>query len=238
MNTAFSLRSVSKTSAPSFQPARMAGFAGLFFAMFVALVNIGIGASAPPAFDASGSEIVSHFIENKSLLTLATAAVPFGVFSLYLFISGAYPRLAGTSEAGSFWARFGAIGIVTVEVMFLIRMVFELVTIANIERLAAEPVLVETLWQLQSAALIANGLAVGVAVFGLSRAARFAGLIPAWQEWLGIGSAAGFFVAMLGAVSSLEGSALGILGLLAFLAWLVWLGLTSVRLIRTGEAPA
>lgn len=238
MSTSFSAVSTYSSAARVMNATRVAGFAGLFFAVLVALVNIAVGAAAPPAFDASANDIVSYFTENNTLLSFATAAVPFGVVSLYLFISGSFPRLAGTSEAGSFWARFGAIGVVIVEVMFLVRMMFEFVTTANIERLAEEPVLVETLWQIQTATMFANGLAIGVALLGLSRAARIGGLIPRWQEWMGIGAAVAFFGAMVGAVPSLGGASIGLLGLPAFLVWLVWLALTSIRLIRTSDASA
>ncbi len=122
--------------------------------------------------------------------------------------------------------------------MFLARFLFELVLITNIESLAEEPALIETLWQLQSAAMIFNGLALALALLGLSRAARLSGLTPAWQEAMGLGAALAFFIAAVAAVASLEGSPIGFLGLPAFVAWLLWLALTSLRLLRSGDVAA
>lgn len=223
------------TTSP-FRLTRVAGFAGLFFALLVAFVNVLIGSMAPPAFDANASEITSFVTENKSMLKVALGVVPFGVISLFIFFAGSYPTLSATSRESAFWTRVGMVGLVLIEVLFLARTIFELVLLANIDTLAAEPTLVEMLWQLQSATLIINGLGVGLALLGLSRAARLSGLIPAWQEILGLGAAFGFLVAGIGAVAALEGSMIGMVGLVAFVGWLVWLALTSVRLLRTDRA--
>lgn len=125
-----------------------------------------------------------------------------------------------------------------VEIMFIARFMCELVLMANVEKLAGEPALIETLWQLQGAAMIFNGLALAVALLGLSRAARLGGLIPGWQEALGLGAALAFFIAAVASVASLEGSQIGLLGFPAFVGWLVWLALTSIRLLRTADETA
>jgi len=127
---------------------------------------------------------------------------------------------------------------VLVEIMFLTRFLFELVLIANVENLAGEPALIETLWRLQSVAMIFNGLALALALVGLARAARLSGLIPAWQELLSLGAARAFFIVAISSVASLEGSPIGLLGLAAFVSWLVWLGLTSLWLLRSGDETA
>jgi hypothetical protein len=107
-----------------------------------------------------------------------------------------------------------------------------------VDRLANDHLLVETLWQLQGAAMAANGLALAVTLLGLSRAARLSGLIPAWQEVMGLAAAVAFVVASVGVVPSLSGSPIGFLALPAFITWLVWLGLTSGRLLRNDPASA
>ncbi|MBA3379683.1 MAG: hypothetical protein H0T93_12440, partial [Chloroflexia bacterium] len=104
-----------------------------------------------------------------------------------------------TSSEAAFWTRVGAVGLVLVEIMFLTRFLFELVLITNIE----------TLWWLQGAAMIFNGLALALALVGLARAARLSGLIPAWQELLSHGAARAFFIVAISSVASLEGSPIG-----------------------------
>jgi hypothetical protein len=235
MSATVQIESARSVAAPAF---RIAGFAGLSFALFVAFVNIFVGSMSPPQFDASGSEITSFVSDNKTALTVATGMIPLGVISLYLFIAGAFPRLSRKSSEAALWARYGAIGVVLVEVMFLTRTLFEVVLVANVDRLAQEPVLAELLWQLQGGAQIFTGLALALTLFGLSRAARIGGLIPAWQQALGLGAALAFVIGAVTSVTSLEGSPIGFIGLPAFVAWLVWLALTSAQLLRTDDAKA
>jgi hypothetical protein len=171
------------------------------------------------------------------MLSMAVGVVPIAVISLYLFLAGSFATLSAGSAEAAFWTRVGAVGLVIVEVMFLTRLFFEVVLIANAERLAQEPALIETLWQLQGAGMTFTGVGLALALLGLSRAARTSGLIPAWQEALGLGAAVAFVVAAMAIVPTLEGSPIGILGLPAFVAWLLWLALTSVRLLRAPDAP-
>jgi len=238
MDITFPLQPARTAASPARFPQRMAGFAGLAFAILVAIVNIAVGASGPPAFNAAASDITPWVMGNRALLTAAAGVVPFGVILLYAFVSGAVARLSQGSSEAAFWARFGAVGVVVVEIMFLARVLFELVLVANIDRLAGEPALVEVLWQLQSAATILTGLAIGIALTGLSRAARQCGLIPAWHQAMGFAAASGFLIGAIAAILSLEGSPIGIVGLPAFLAWLAWLALTSRALLRDANAPA
>jgi hypothetical protein len=238
MSATYRIEPTRSSITSAFRPDRMAGIAGLAFAILVALVNVIVGAMSPPAFDAPASDITAFVAENKTALTAALGAVPAGVVTLYLFLAGSFPRFAGASEEASFWARFGAVGLILVEVMFVGRTLFELALIANVDRLAGESALVETLWQLQAAAMIATGLAIGIALVGLSRAARLSRVIPGWQEKMGFGAALAFFIAAVAALPSLEGSPIGLLGLPAFVTWLVWLAMTSIRLLRQDDATA
>lgn len=238
MSVAFPIESPRSVSVGAFRPDRIAGLAGLAFAAIVGVVNIAIGAASPPMADASGGEIVAFMTDNRTLLGGVAAVIPFAVVSLFLFISSVFSRLSDASPESAFWTRVGTVGIVLVEVMFLTRMIFEFVLIANAEALAGETVLVETLWQLSNAAMVVNGLALAVTLLGLSRAASIAKLIPRWQEVLGLGSAALFFIGAVSLLPSLEGSPIGIVGLPAFAGWVAWLAMTSVRLLRAEGAAA
>jgi hypothetical protein len=75
-------------------------------------------------------------------------------------------------------------------------------------------------------------------LLGLSRAARPGGLIPAWQEKLGLGAAAGFFIASVASIPGLEGSPIGLPRFVALVIWLPWLAMTGVRLLREDVAAA
>ena len=216
---------------------RIAGMAGLGFAIIVALINIFIGSLQPPATDAGANEIMAFVQDNKQALSVAFAGVPAGVFLLFAFGASAYSRLASGSREAEFWARFGLVGIVMVEVMFITRTIFEVVLVANIDRLASESTMVEMLWQLQGATMTANGLALAVALTGLARSGRLSNVIPAWLERMAYGAAALFVAGSMAVIPGLEGSPIGLTGLVAFVTWLVWLGITSVRLLRSSEQP-
>jgi hypothetical protein len=222
-------------AAPAARVDRIAGLAALAFVVIVGLVNLIIGSMAPPAADAPASAIAAFFADNRTVLTVAAGMVPFGVIALFTFLASSFRRFAAGSGEGAFWGRLGAAGLVLVEVMFLTRFVFELVMIAGIDRLSAEPMLVEALWRVQGAATILTGLALAVALIGLARAARLSGLTPAWNEALGFAAAAGFLIAAVAGVPALEGSPIGLVGLVAFIGWLTWLAHTGVRFLRTAE---
>jgi hypothetical protein len=217
---------------------RMAGLAGLAFAIVVAFVNLFVGSMTPPAMDATGSEVTAFVTENKTALSFAIGTVPVAAIALFVFLAGVYPRLSATSGKAAFWMRMGIGGGVLVEVIFLTRTLFEAALVANVETLASEPALVETLWKLQGVAMIFSGLGLALTLTGLSRAARLGGMIPAWHQVLGFGAAIAFVIPAIASVASLEGSPVGMLGFPAFVAWLTWLALTSVRLLRTDDEIA
>jgi hypothetical protein len=222
--------------APDRRLNRIAGIAGLTFAAIVAVQNIALGAMSLPENDAAATKIASYFSDNDAELAVLTGMVPFAVVALFLFIGSIYPRLSlGTREAG-LWARVAALGLVLVEAFFLVGIMLRVVLIANAENLAERPDLTEVLWQLHGASLVVTGLAIGLALLGLSRATYLNGLIPAWQHALGLGAVCGFFIASVAVVPAVEGSPIGLVGLAAFVVWLVWLALTSVRLLRAGNA--
>jgi hypothetical protein len=83
--------------------------------------------------------------------------------------------------------------------------------------------------------MIFNGLTLALALLGLSRAGCLSGLLPAWQETMGLLAALSFFVAAIAAAASLGGSLIGIIGLPAFLTWLVWCADRGERLQLCGD---
>jgi hypothetical protein len=219
-------------------PRRIAGFAALAFAVIVGFVNLFVGSLGAPLADASGQEVITFVSDNTGALTFAIGLVPLGVLALFAFLAAVYPVLGRTSPEAAFWTRLGAAGIILVEVMFLVRTLFEVALVANIDALSSDPLLVETIWRLQGAGLILTGLGLAVTLTGLSRAARLGGLIPSWQQGLGFGAAAGFLVQGFASVAALEGSPIALVGLVAFVGWLTWLAMTGVRLLRSSDQPA
>jgi hypothetical protein len=217
---------------------RVAGFAGLAFVALVAAENLIVGATAPPANDASAAEIADYVAAHKTAISVAVGMVPFAAVALYVFIASATARLRRASEQAAAWTRLGMSGLLAVGPLFLTGLVFQYVLLARSADLAADAALTETLWQLHGAAFIPTGIALAVGMIGLSRAARLNGLIPTWHQGLGFIAAGAFLIASAAAVPAVEGSPVGLLGFAAFVGWLVWLALTSVRLLRAPEASA
>jgi hypothetical protein len=238
MSATYAPESTRTIATSAFRIERIAGFAGLFFALFVGLINVVIGSMGPPAFDASATDITAFVTENHSALKVAAGLVPFGIIALFIFLAGSFAKLSAASPKAAMWTRLGAVGLVLIEVMFMARMIFELVLLANVDKLSADPLLIEIMWQLQNASVSLNGLAIGIALLGLSRAGRLSGLIPAWQEYMGYAAGLGFLVGSIGAVPALQGSLIGMLSFAAFITWLFWLAMTSIRLIRSDRATA
>ena len=217
---------------------RIAGIAAVTFAAVVGAHNVLLGSMSPPRGDATVGEIAEFFAGNETGLAIVTGMVPFAVVALAVFVAGAYPRLSrGSTEAG-LWARVGALGAGLVAAMFLGTMIFQTALIAGAEQLAEQPGMTEALWHLREAAFGMTGLVLSVTLLGLSRAGRLSGLLPAWQEALGLAAALGFFVAAVGLVPAVGGSPIGLLGFASFVAWLAWLAMTGVRLLRTEDATA
>ena len=231
MSVALPLEPSVAVTRSGFRPERIAGLAGLIFAVIVGAVNVTIGSMAPPAADASAADIISFMTDNRTALMGVAAVIPFAIVALFLFISSVFSRLSSASPEAAFWTRVATVGVVLVEVMFLSRMTFEFVLIANADALAQEPALVTTLWQLSNAVMIINGLALTITLLGLSRAASLAELIPRWQELLGLGAATLFLVGSVLLVPTLEGSPAWALGLAGFVGWVIFLAITSVRLL-------
>lgn len=217
---------------------RIAGFAGLAFVAIVASRNVIFGAASPPANDASATGIADFIAANKTSLMVQVGVVPLAVVALYAFIACATERFRRGSADAAAWTRLGMCGLIIVEPLFMIGMLFEYVLVARSTDLAARGAVTETLWQLRSGTLILVGVALAVGLIGLSRAGRISGLIPAWQERLGYVAAGTFLVSAGFAVATIEGSPVGLIGLVAFVGWLVWLTLTSIRLLRTADTSA
>ena len=211
---------------------RIAGFGGLAFAVIVAAQNVIVGSMSPPRGDASASDITAFIADNDARLAGVFGMVPFAVVALALFVGGVVPRLSRTSGEAALWTRVGVFGLGLVAALFVSGLLPEIALVANASDLTGQEGTVKLLWQLREASLMAAGLALGVTLVGLSRAARLGGLIPRWQEAMGFGAAAAFFIASVAIVPAVEGAAIGILGFAGFATWLIWIGLTGIRLIR------
>lgn len=236
MSVAVSFEPAVATTRLGFRPERIAGLAGLAFATIVGAVNVAVGSMAPPSADASAADIISFLTDNRTVLLSISAAIPFAILALFLFITSAFSRLSAASPEAAFWARVATVGVVLVEVMFLTRMIFEFVLIANADTLTQEPALAQILWQLSNAAMVINGLALAITLLGLARAASLAQLIPRWQELFGLGAATLFFIGAVLLVPTLEGSPAWAFGLAGFAGWVVFLAMTSVRLLQADRA--
>src|SRR5450631_4375420 len=74
----------------------------------------------------------------------------------------------------------GALGPASVDTLFAIVNISEIVLTSKAEQLASSPAVVQALWTLHAAAFGLDLAAIAVALIGFSRAAASIGLIPRW----------------------------------------------------------
>jgi hypothetical protein len=149
---------------------------------------------------------------------------------LFSFVAGV--RRAARDEPSRWWADLGTLAVVTIAALFAVVNLVEAAMVAAARTIASSPAVVAALWGLDGAAFGLNLAAIGVALLGLSRAARGSGLIPAWLGVAAIPGAACLLVAAMLAVAVAEGSAWMFLGLAGFLVWALFVLASGVALAR------
>ena len=208
---------------------RIAGLAGLGFALSVIVQN-GLLASGAPMNDASVAEISSYYLNKGGGIAVAVGLVAVNMPLIFLFFSGFYTRLVDTP--GRAWGLFGIMGGISLAATFGLTTLLQVVLAANAERLNDQPGLTQLLWDLHSGALVLTAITLGITLTGLSRAGLVGSLTPAWLAYLGLAGGALMIVVGVAAVAIVNGSPLFFLQFAGFAVWLFWLIITSVILIR------
>jgi hypothetical protein len=209
---------------------RVAGLAGLAFALSVVAQNVWSGgANLLPDADATSDEILEVFAEHEGAYGILVGWVAVNLVILAIFLAGAHQRLRRNEPV---WANVGLVGGITLMVFFTMVNLPIVALAAGTESLAGSPELVETLWTAHGAAFAFAGLALGIALFGYSLAAVVAGVVPRWFRVVGPAGAAVIVVASVPVQAGAEGSPATMIGLLGFLTWLLFVAMCGTRMWR------
>jgi hypothetical protein len=209
---------------------RIAGIAGIVFAVLLVLQNVVKAATSPPN-DATSAQVL-HFAHHDAwTVHMLVVTYVIGFPALFLFAGGLVGRAREVAPQSEIWARLGLSSVGVIAVLFGFLNVLQVVLVADRAGLAHDPTAVSAIWTLHNAIFTMNLLAVGGALLGLGRAAWVAGLVPGR---LGIATTVGALllaVAAAPAVAEVHGSNLLVIGLAGFLCWLVFVVAVSRRLI-------
>ncbi len=215
---------------------KITGIAGIVFVFLVGVFNIVLGASSPPANDASAAEIGSYYTANGGAMVLISVIAPLVWVALLVFGAGVFAKVRGHElGSGEAWGYIGLLGILMQNALFATVVAIDVAFNVGAESLAANAGVTEMLWRFQHAIFTLNGVSLALVLTGFSIAALRAGLIPRWHASVGFVSAALLFASAASVTPAVEGSWAAFIGLPGFLLWLVWILSMGVRLIK---APA
>lgn len=206
----------------------LAGIGGLVFVALLLVQNF-VRASGP-SFSAPPIAVTSYFADHRAAALVPLGLFPLGMAAILCFAAGIRAR---TTDANARWcAEVGSLAVIVLAGLFSLVNIVEIVIAAAGSDLAAAPHVVRALWTIHSAAFGLNLAAIAIALAGLSRAARRAGLIPRWLSVLAVPGAACLFAASIGTVAIAEGASWLYLGMIGFAVWALFLVTAGAALLR------
>ena len=228
MTTAPSVTASAIETSPA--SARVAGIGGLVFVASVIAQNL-IRAESLPANDASPGTIIrlysSHWWTTQALFVLFVV----GAFGLVAFSGVMIDRLR---EPGARWLSLaGGLGIAMVAALFPMTLALDTALAVYIHRGNPATSVVEALWIVHNSIFGVLQLAIGIALAGLSIAARHNGLMGVGWQRAGVVGALGLAVGTAATPAVLDGNPLMAAGLVGFVLWLAFVTRASVALMRT-----
>lgn len=213
-------------------PDALTGAAGLTFAALVIAQNV-IRAATGPTNGASPATVLNFLHQQAWFVHFEFVTYLLGYPAILLFGAGLARAAVAANPRAQVWAQLGRNSLLVVVVLFGLVNAIQVTMLASRDALTGQPDLTAVLWNLHNAVFTLNFTAVGVALFGLGRAAVVAGLIP---RWTGPFTAVGGLLLALAAapaVAEIHGSALMGIGLVGFVIWLAFVAGTGLRLLRS-----
>ena len=207
---------------------RWAGLAGMAFAVSVVVQNVWSNAAGVlPDPDADAAAVLEAFADAGSAAGVLVSWVAVNLALLVLFISGAHQRYRAAAPTA---ATVGLVGGVLLAAIFSMLQLPVVALAVGGDALAGDAGLVSTLWAIHGALFAFSGIALGLALAGLSIAAVRAGLAPRWIRPVGLVGAAVIWLASVPIQAAAEGEPATLVGVVGFLAWLLFLLVAGNRL--------
>lgn len=214
--------------------ARVGGIGGLVFVVCVVAQNL-IRATSLPANGASASTIVRLYSSHWSAVGVLFALFVIALIGLVAFSGVLVDRLR---EAGAQWLTvIGGLGVVMIAALFPITLALDTALAVYIHRGSPSSDVVTALWIVHNAVFGALQIALGVALAGLSAAARRNGLLSARWEAAGMIGALCLAVGSAATPAVLDGNPMMAAGLVGFVLWLAFMTRTSIALLGSKAAP-
>ncbi|WFE53255.1 hypothetical protein [Micromonospora sp. WMMD1155] len=213
---------------------RIAGLAGLGFAILIASTNAFLVPAGLPHTGAETNDVVQFFTTRQDTVGLASALAPIAWVLATLFGAGAV-AVVWRSEQGTAWSLVGFAGVIMQNITFTGVMATRL---ALASTTAQDSSTIAGLWALHNALFVFNGTFLALAMTGLSISGRRAGLIRRWHSGIGLLAAAlQFGSAVLSPLAIDDPGTVGLLGLVGWLIWVVWVVAYGITLIRPTSVP-
>jgi hypothetical protein len=214
---------------------RIAGLAGLGFALVIVSSNALLVPAGLPITGAATSEVAEFFAAERSIVGLASALSPIAWALSTVFAAGAVSALWRSDRAlGTAWSLVGFAGVLLQNVTFTGVMAIRL---ALASTTSPDGGTIAGLWALHNALFAFNGTFLALAMTGLSISGRHAGLIPRWHLRVGLLAAAlQLGSAGLGPLVIDDPGPVGLLGLAGWLLWVLWIVGYARALIRLAPA--
>jgi hypothetical protein len=221
------LRSTVSSSDQDHGVGRLAGVAGLVFALTLVIQNL-LRASSP-ALGADPAKVIDYFEHHRVAVLIPLGLFPLGMVAIIFFVSGIWIR---AHESGHlWWASVGALAVALIAALFAIVNITEIVLAAKAHALAPSPDVVRALWAVHAAAFGLDLAAIALALVGLSQAARASGLVRRWIAVAALPGAACLFSAGIFTVSIANGGP-WMFALVGFIIWGVFIVVCSIALLH------
>lgn len=167
---------------------RIAGLAGLGFAILIASTNAILVPAGLPHTGAATNDVVQFFTTRQNTVGLASALAPVAWVLATLFGAGAVSVLwRSDREQGTAWSLVGFAGVIMQNITFTGVLAIRL---ALASTTAQDSTAIAGLWALHNALFTFNGTFLALAMIGLSISGRRAGLIRRWHSGIGLLAAA------------------------------------------------
>lgn len=198
---------------------RIAGIAGLVFALMLLAVNAAIGGSGKPMGGAELADVAAWFTDHQGVVRLTSVIAPLIWLALPLFAVG----IVRFTSAGSLnpWAVLGLIAVAMQNAVFSVVIATDTILAVRADTLLTTPGSSAALWDLHTAFFTLNGASIALAMGGFSAAILATDRVPRWFGALGLVGAALFLANAWQLPAVLVGAELPF-GIAAGILWLLW----------------
>lgn len=211
---------------------RIAGLAGIGFALVLILANIPLLAAGFPApgVAVTPDELIAALAGGETALRIVSALLPVTWLLGGLFAAGVFAA-QHRRERGHAWSVLGLAGVLLQCVTFAIVEAVRLALLAS-----QAPEVVSGLWALYNGVFGFNQVFLALALSGFSIGGLRARTIGGWHAGIGFAGAAGLLVsATTGPLA--DPHPLALVGLVGWLLWVAWIVVYGVAMSRDRLVP-